>query len=248
MCLLGPPSQHFADDKRYSTLSVVAQVRQARRYDVSKSVLRADAREFWCTQFGAETHDVPTRRFLETMLFHSGDHTVYRDSTYETVYRCLERVLDSNHDGAVSPSELHSFLAYFGPLEVAISRTVKSLLKFDEDGTARPYAWFVHGKLDRKTVDQLLPQQGVGTFVVRKASEQGIFAMSVVNGRGVVDHFRIVNAGEQGFHFEGSRTYMHTLSALVHRFPNRFKQAYLDHEARVVINVGGVKFETLTGG
>ena len=69
------------------------------------------------------------------------------------------QVLDSNNDGSVSPSELHNFLCYFGPLEHCVQRTVNSLLEFRSDEGARALPWFVFTKLDRATVNRVLPPQ-----------------------------------------------------------------------------------------
>ena len=135
------------------------QARKARRYDVSKSVLDKGARKFWCTQFGAEHHEVATGRLIETLLFESKAAASYTDADRTVVYGMLRKVLDGNQDGSVSPGELHNFLAYFGPLPDCVRRTVDSLVEFRSEDSSRTVPWFVFTELDRSTVDIMFPRE-----------------------------------------------------------------------------------------
>lgn len=75
-------------------LRVKAHAREERRYDVSKSVLDAEARDFWCTQFGAERHEVATDRLIETLLFccpHALPRAKCKEQWRAAVYALLRR-------------------------------------------------------------------------------------------------------------------------------------------------------------
>ena len=73
-------------------LHCCTQARKARRYDVSKSVLDKGARRFWCTQFGAEHHEVSTGRLIETLLFESKATSDFTDRDRTVVYEVLRKV------------------------------------------------------------------------------------------------------------------------------------------------------------
>lgn len=177
------------------------------------------------------------------------------------------RLLDDNGDGTVSPSELHTFLQYFGPLNVSVQRAVDSLLVSSGE-TLCLHSWFSWNKLDRAAVADLLPRQGRGTYVVRCASVPGHFAVSAVkvsaNGdtsrpsRADVEHYLVVNDGLAGYRLEEgwSRTrparahhaeHFPDLFKLLTRYSGIFSKSYVDHKQRIVINVGGRRFETMSG-
>ncbi len=153
-------------------------VREANTFDVGP-ILRGfpDAKKFWIDQFGADKRKVPTTRFIEVLLDWRNKMDVSRgvrveplpEKERETLYCQVGKVIDTNHDGSVSPTELANILAYFGPLHHSVIK-MRSLVDFDDDGEPRRQPWFIWKDVGKDQFTKKLEEAKYSCFVVR-ASE-----------------------------------------------------------------------------
>lgn len=110
-----------------------------------------------------------------------------REDQRAIVYEALAHLLDSDHDGRVTPRDLKSFLSVFGPLEKCY---IKSVLSIVDLPNSVIYPWFYGRDLDRDAL-QTKSFSPPGTFAVRFSSHGGSLVLSVVQQDGEWDHIKV---------------------------------------------------------
>jgi hypothetical protein len=144
--------------RHFATLRL--QIKKERKYDVSKVIEDPAVLQWWCRHFGSQQSSVPTDRVIQALLH---DHPLYEKSRKETqvaMSAVMKDLVDANKDGDISPQELVQFLQSFGPIDQCVDKTINSVLDLSNAPPTR-YRWFCWRKLDRRTVEETCPLQGV---------------------------------------------------------------------------------------
>jgi hypothetical protein len=159
--------------------------------DALISPVNALARKLWKAKF-AQRDAVPWRQFAPALVAASGaDASLLDDGTL--LCACVQRLLgvDAHRRDAATqpPVTLDAFarmLEWFGPLE-------RSTSLFDTiDGVLKLEGFF--GDVSTADAEAALKADGKrGTYLIRFSSTPGSYAITLINKKGALEHYRIVH-------------------------------------------------------